>query len=679
MTLAAAPERDVSPANGSAPARGTSGSRQTRGAVGGLAATVGTYLVLVSGVLPALAAPALLVAVLLLAPSSADLGRRLALNGAMLIGWAPLLWWVSWPVPFAHGPVVVAAGTGALVWSVSGAASPRAAALGSLRPRCRPADGLVLVGGVGALLAMSRWAFPGSPRAALVALLPGFDNAAHYSMFAMLRTYGATTAALGPAPDGTPWSWREYPQGFHALVTLVSELMHPVLGRPADGLVAYTQGVAVLVVLGVVVVTACVVSLPVVRHRPLLACPAVVASWAAFLWSPGQDLLADGFGNFWLAAAAGGSALLLVLGARPRSELAEAAAVGGLLIAVADAWAPLLAVAAPAGLVLLLAAVRASRDGRTRPVLVLTVLLVAVAAVARVLWGLVVDVDVRDVVVATGGIHGKSPLPAFLLVLAGLVLGPFAPRWVGASRAAADPVGAAARRAPLLSLSVLSGAVVAGVLLVLQLRTVGTSSYYFLKFFLGFELVLTAFIPALGALLLCSRVRLPRRGPHRAVAWSTALVATVLASQLFGRLPGTPVPLMDPERSGTAAMGAPLEPAEVARGILAASAATRQSRAFEREYVALGAGRAARAVYPDLWFHALSVSDSLGTSARQDALRREVVSVADAAPMVRALLREHPRLTVVVAPGEAESLRRRLGTPALAARVVTWDDSAPTG
>jgi hypothetical protein len=611
---------------------------------------VATYALLALRLMPGVLSLVLLAAVLVLLPTSPALARRLAVNGSLLMGCAPVLWWVRWPVRVDHGAVVVAAALGALAWRVAAAPGP-GVGLAGLLPVTRRVDGLVLLGGASALAAMSRWVTPGSAHAALVTMLPGLDNAAHFHMFATIRAYGATTRALGASPDGSRWAFDDYPQGFHALVATIADLAHPGHARTADALVAYTEGVGLSVVLGTVILTAAIVSLPGLRDRPLVALPAVVATWAAFLWNPGQNLLADGFGNFWLAAAAVSTALLLALAPASRLAMPEVAAVGGLLVFVAHAWAPLLVVAAVAAPVLFhpVHETLGDRSSRRRVLVACVVLVVAAAGVLVALVGLLGSVDAGSLVTAGGGIHGSTAAPAVLLLVVGLYVGATAPALVR-RRTPSDEGLVAAGRARVLTPGLVAGLVALCWLLVAQLETLGTISYYFVKFYLGFELVLAAFVPALCGVLLASVC--PVRPRHsRRLGVSVALVATLGASQAFGLFPRPPLPLLDAGRAGTAAVVTHrYSTARVAAGILdAARSGTGQS--FHRDYLALGGQRLAQAFYPDAWYHAILASDTQDAWTRQNAMRRRVDGVAQAVPLVRVLLRADPRLEVRGARG----------------------------
>ena len=631
-----------------------------------LATVVAAYALLASGALPASAALVLAAGLLVAVPTAPDLSRRIAVNGAAFLGWVCTTWWVRWPVPVDHAAVVVALTSGGLLAWVLVGRRPRDR-VHALRPAVGRTDLLPLVGGALALATMWRWAFPASPRAALAALLPGIDSVAHFHMFSTVRAYGATLPALGPAPDGSPWPFDTYPQGFHAVAATVSELLHPRLTPGPATVVAYTESVSVVVVAAVVVLTAAVLSVESLRQRPLVALPALVCTWGAFLWRPGQDVLADGFGNFWLAAAAAGTAMVLSLTPSRRLALPDLVAVAGLLVLVANAWAPLAVIAAPAILALWWPVLPTLRDPALRRRLGWTaVVLVAAGLAALTAFSmLVTSVAVGTLVGAFGGIHGTSPLPAFVLLVVGLyscLAGPS----LTTGRHAVDATGTAARARWLLAGPV-AGLALGAALLVGQLQTLGTSSYYFVKYFMGFELVLAAFVPTVAAFLVASLTR-PVRGPGRA---AVALLATGLATQAFGSFPGRSMPLLDGSREGTASMRPPYSAMAAAAGIVEAAASTPGREGFERDYLAIGRDGALQAFYPDAWYHAVSGTLSGRASARFDVLRRHVDTVEQAVPLARGLLRGDPRLELLVPARSAAALRAGLEEPDLARRVLS--------
>lgn len=644
-------------------------SRHVLAVLVGVVAGAVVYAALASGLAPGWFALLLLAGLLVAVPSAEELSLRLALNGAWLLGWSPVLWWVDVGHVVDRGALVLATGVGALV-AITARVGDRRDRVRAMRPVVRPIDALPLLGGLSALIMSLSWAFPASPKDALRALLPGVDNVAHFHMFVTIRAYGATTTALPPGPDGTKWSFDAYPQGFHALAATLSEMVQPHLPVGPASLEAYTRACSLVLVLGTVVLTAAAASLPGLRRRPLVALPLVTITWAAFLWEPGQKLLADGFGNFWVACAAVGIALLLSLGSRSAFGRAEVIAVSGLMVLVAHSWAPLLALAAPALLVLLMPLRVSLRDPRLRKrvLFAAAVFLVGLLGVLKAVVVLFADVPVQFVVSAEGGIDGTSPLPVLILLLVGVIASAAAPRLLAGS---SDPGAVlAARRARVLLLVPVIGLSMVIALMLLQARAPSAGSYYLVKFFMGYELVLAALVPAVVGLLVASRLPVPRRPRAAGVA---AVVATGLASQAFGLFPHGVPPLQDTERGGTAVVRAPYSGEQMASGLLAAVGSTGSRESFRRDYIALGADAAAQLFYTDAWYHAIQASMSQRAGQRFEDLRVKAIDVDRAAPRVRRLLEGQPGLRVIVAPQFVEPLRRALGSRQLAQRVVTWD------
>lgn len=652
--------------------QGASGrARAARGAVVAVAVTVLCYEVLAKGLLAGWPALVLGCFLLLALPTSAELSRRVALNGSLLVGWVPVLWWWHWPVAVDHAALVLGVSLGALVGWVVAAEHPTGRLKG-LVPRVRPADWLLPLGALAALAALWRWAWAGTPQQALEAMLPGADNYAHFHMFSTIRASGAVGTAVGPPSGGPGWAFDEYPQNFHALVATISELTRPHLPPGPEVLPAYAHGVVMVCVLAIVLLTAAILSVPRLGDRPLVALPLVVVTWAAFLWEPGQNMLADGFANFWWASAA--VALALVLALAPERPLAvpTVASVCGLMVFVAHAWAPLLVIAAPAFLVLA-APVRTTltnRELRPRLYVAVALLVLAGLGVLKAAVLLLGHIDAKGLVSAIGGVHGTQPLTPLVLLLVCVYVCVTAPAWVTRRGASAEVV-ATARRARLLVAAPIIGFSGSMLLLLAQMRTVGTSSYYFLKFFMGFELILAVLVPAICGLLLSAG---PPASRPRWVRVTVSVIAAALATQTFGHFPRERAALLDADHSGTAVVGPPYSARRMATGILDAVDATSSADSFHLDYVALGQQRAAQAFYPDGWFHGALASLTRDAWYRQDVLRTRVVTPKDAAAPVRTLLTRHPDLRVVVAPRYVEPLRRELDSPELARRVVGWDD-----
>lgn len=377
-----------------------------------------TYALLASGVLPGAVVLALALAVVVLVPTARRYPLRIALNGALVLGWSPFLWWVRWPVPLDHGAVVVAAGVAVALLVVLSAADPRARAR-ALLPRPRPVDVLLPLAPVAAAVAVRGWAFASGPREALAALLPGIDNVAHFQIFSTMRAHGAVLAALPPAPDGGRWGFTGYPAGFHSTAASVAELLEPGSRVGPSALALYTHSVAVVIALGLLVLVSAIASLPRLEDRPWICAAVVTLTGMAFLWSPGQNVFYDGFGVFWLGTVAAATATLLSVDPRRPWSPVRCLAVVGLLLAVSQTWAPLLLVAAPALLTFVVQArrPRLRAGARWRWAAALVLLVLAVAALAKVYAALTGLASIRFLLTATGGLTGTSAVPTFALLV----------------------------------------------------------------------------------------------------------------------------------------------------------------------------------------------------------------------------------------------------------------------
>jgi hypothetical protein len=274
-------------------------------------------------------------------------------------------------------------------------------------------------------------------------------------------------------------------------------------------------------------------------------------------------------------------------------------------------------------------------------------------------------------VTSWGGIHGSSPAPVLLLTVGGIYLCLASPALTRRRRGSGHALDVAAR-ARVLVLTPVAGLVLGTVLLVAQLRTIGTSSYYFLKFFMGYELVLAVLVPAVGGVLLASGGPAIRR---RLPVVLVAVAATILASQAFGRFPRQPAPLFDSAREGTARMRPPFSPDRIADGIIRAAGRSTSPQAVYRDYLAVGRDRAAQPFYPDGWYHGVLASLSTRVQHRIDLQRHSIHDLAQAVRVAERLLRTDERVVVVVDPRSLAPLRRGLGEPELAARVVPWSST----
>lgn len=253
----------------------------------------------------------LLLAFLLAMPIARTFSARLALSLAVLFGLVPLLWWVpSGFGPLGRGTLVLAAAGGTLIFTAF--KDGIRTGIGRLVPKFTWLDGMPVAAAV-----FSVWVHASllSVRAydkALSLLTMNWDNASHFDIFHMQRLYGRVVPLLGAAPDGSNWSFTDYPQGFHGIVAIFAELRFAkAAGTPADEVVNYANGSALVSVLVAVMVLAALAALPAFRRQQVIAFPVLMLVAAGWIFGPGSSASLHGFPNFFLAVGLASVAIVL--------------------------------------------------------------------------------------------------------------------------------------------------------------------------------------------------------------------------------------------------------------------------------------------------------------------------------------------------------------------------------
>ena len=297
---------------------GPSVRKQGRNAgLAGLAAAGGAAAVILlraAGLLDGFWIIPLFLVLLLAIPVAKTLSRRILLIFPVLLGAVPLLWWVPWPEWFMdRGTLILALAAGALAGTASFyAASGRR--ITALVPQIRLIDVIPLAAGAAA--AVVQWNLLNVRRAedALLLLVQRWDNASHFDMFHMIRTEGQVIPLLPAGPDGSTWSFADYPQGFHSLLATLAELVHGTGSRPVgDELVSFAILTPVVIILSAVLVAAGLCALPVIRRHTVAGIAIVALVSAGWTLGPGSASYMNAFPNFYLAAALAASAVLLAL------------------------------------------------------------------------------------------------------------------------------------------------------------------------------------------------------------------------------------------------------------------------------------------------------------------------------------------------------------------------------
>ncbi|GAY09187.1 hypothetical protein [Pseudonocardia sp. N23] len=646
--------------------RATPHRRWVRAVLAGLAAGGLVLVGRVTGLLHG--GPGLLVAIalVLLIPTSREFSRRVLLVGCVLAGWLPVLWWTDLPFDGLGRMTVALTATAAVLAAWVAAGEDGGGRARRLLPRFRVVDAYpALAVGLG-FVVLAPWLQVKTPTQSLGMLLLSWDNSAHFSMFHMIRTTGVTVDTLAPPAGGT-WQFASYPQGFHTLVAAIVEIVDgPQVASVGGELLSYTRGVALLVITATALLVAGLCALPALRRRPLLALPLATLVATVFLLGPGALAFYDGFGNFVLACAMV-VAVVLVAVPMPRVLMPlHLLALAGAVVGVAQGWALLGVLAAPAALAALLP-LRRSRF-RTRPIpLLLSLLVLAAAAGCLVRTAVVLSaVSAENPLVVAGG--ASEPNYALTIgVTAAAIVAAIVARW--ATRRPERPRLVALVAVPL------AGVVCSVVLIIMQLAASGAVTYYGFKFMTAVEIValcvLTVPLAHLGRRI--TRRRRLLAPPAALLSLAVAASATQMFGWTFATIPQGPTGGLD------TAAPAGLVSRELEYRLIASPPSTSDLTT----YVAAGVPAVpGDLVFLDVtdgypvdptmaaqWFFALTDSWTLEGNALAGDIQLRGRSPEAWAGVAERLLRTRDDVYVAVRPAEAAQLRALLPTR-LAGRVV---------
>ena len=492
-----------------------------------LATAAGVYALRTAGVLEGVPALAYVVLLMSSLPWSDYLSRRLLLAGAVFLGWMPLLWWVRLPAPEVDRVgLTLAIASGALVgWVLWDSETPARAR--RLIPRVRAVDAMPFV--AASLAVWTTWPLltaSRGDRTLNVLMNSGWDHVAHLTMVMLIRTQGAIVPMLGPAPDGSKWSFANYPQHFHAIVAALTDLYGgTVVGSPATQVLTYGRSLALVQVITAGLLAAGVAQLPSLERRAPIAWPLAALVVAAFLFGPGSWALSAGFPNFVLACATVGLAALLAVPMTGELVPLRVFALGGLVVATVHGWALLTPLAIVAAAVAFVPAASSRWPPSRRQSLATLVALAATAAASAAVIPTLASVGGLGVLTLAGG---NPPISiALVLVPSGAALVMALVAYFRRRDSASAAKGAMLAAIPGIGLLLL------GLLGAYQLETTGHLSYYFYKLAAG--IALTSVVTLAAGVAILFRATPPRRSrASRSAAPIVAIVATLAASQLFG-------------------------------------------------------------------------------------------------------------------------------------------------
>ena len=638
-------------------------SHARRAARGLVVAMLAWFAVLIgrrTGVLDGPVGVVFAVVLVLAVPTSRELPRRVLLGGCLVLGWTQVFWW--WPLPVGSvGRVaillaVLAAGIGA--W-VASAEHPGCRAR-RLLPRLRPADLLLALTVAFGSLFTGPWLQAKTPTQTLGMLMLGWDNVAHFSMVHMIRRFGVTVDAL-PPPQGATWQFAGYPQGFHALTASVVELLiGPGDADTGAELLAYAQGVALVVLAATTMVVAGFCALPAVRRRPGVLVPVAAFVAAVFYLGPGAQAIGEGYANFAFACSLVVAVILLAAQTARVVAPLTLAGIGGALVGIATSWVLMLALALPAVVMLVLPLRRGRWTASEKQLVLATVLVLAVVGCMARTAAVLSHVPAKSPLTIDGG---RVAVNVGLVGVAALAIVGMCLVVLRRGRRVTRVRVAAVITAPVV------GIATATALVALQVAANGHVTYYGFKFMLGMEIVLLALLPL-------PLVHLPDWYPRRRATVTDALASVLIAlalTQVFG-FAGTN---LDEFGLGAEADGAkdsarqstviadPPSAAELAARVAGLQGRVLPAGAF---YLDIPSDGRVSTVLAAQWFLALTDTWTLDANAvASDTVVRDPRQTVAVAVHI---LESHPGAVVVVRREELDTVRRAVRRPDLMSRIA---------
>lgn len=425
---------------------------------------------------------------LLAVPTFQELSWRIIVAGAMLFGALPLLWWIPNPQGlFNWGFVLLAMLASGLTLRVLGSANRRAA-LRSMLPSVTKADYHLVIAALIATVALAPFIFVFTGQQALSVLLTSWDNSSHFNMYNMLRSHGAVIPMAGVPEEGRVWSFTEYPQGFHAIMATMAELVvGPEPGSMSQELVSYSRLSALVAVAAAVLVTAGLISIPWIRQRALVSAPFLVLVATAWSFGTASHATFFAFQNFLLGVALVATLMVISAFADSLAKPIIFAAAASTVIGVAQTWALLLILAFPTVLLAILPwsgrRWHTTRRSWTINFVVAAFAMAGLLLVAKQLSGIGTD----NVVAALGKIesstHGVELATLLVAVTSSLLLGhgSFKQFFTG---------GGTRHVSARLIIVPLVGLVIVIAMGAYQVAAFGKVTYYSLKLALAVELLL---------------------------------------------------------------------------------------------------------------------------------------------------------------------------------------------
>lgn len=486
-----------------------------------------------------------------LLPVSKTFSGRIIWALTVVFGFVPLLWWIplDWPSNLRSTLLlasVVALAVFCCIWQ---AATP--GGLRRLLPRFALIDCVPLLAAAGGLFITMPGLMVRRVEDAMALMLMSWDNASHFDIFQMQRTHGTVLPLAGLAPDGSRWSFTDYPQGFHSVLVVLSEVARPTGAVSWEtALVTYVNFNAIMNILIAVLVVAAVCALPGLRKNPKVGVPTAIFVGSGWIFGPGALATMHGYSNFLFTTAMVVAAVVLCQSMTRVLDPLPLAAVGACVSAVMQNWVPLGVFLLPGILAVLFVTPKGRWNSRrwewaSASFVIALVLAATVTAASQLL-----TVKAEGILFATGGLPPLDfgLLIALLCILAGMTL--FLSHWKPHTLPSTV-------RSNWSIATVWLGLLVVVGMAVAQLAKTGTLSYYMQKFSIALTLI-TIF----GLAVAVNELLIRRRAVHGLVGLSrsrrlaaASVVVSVGLTQFFGLI----FPLQDVGLPATSESGMQLE------------------------------------------------------------------------------------------------------------------------
>lgn len=599
-------------------------------------------------------------------PTSRYFSRRVLIAGSTFLGWVPLMWFcdLSWVIG-GRSRLTVALIAGGIVawWSLQGFHT----GLRLIALRLRAVDYLLIAAGVMVAWQYSPYIVLNDAKMALARLLPGWDHSAHFDMAVRIRESGVLTI-FAPSPPGGQWRNANYPEGYHAAVAGVMELLHGAV-RLSQGatIITYSRAMAIVVVIAVVTTLAALASLPALRKKRCLAFPSLMLLTATLILGPGGWVVYSGFPNFMVAVCMLAAGLVAFSSsAYPARSRYMVLVTLSSVLALAYNWALLVVVVIPPGVMIGLSLIchrrRLNKWGVAFWSCVGCALSIMLLVPLRILGGQAGNL--KDLALLGNGV----PIPFDMRVLL-----------LASTLALVGPVFAASARSSRRILTVLSVSMFVGLLVAIELghrrfMVDGTLGYYFWKFAAAMAVVSVA-VALVSLIIVWPEGGWLCRTVDR-IQFAASLAVGISMLFVYGAPVAVPIDVQLPPSAGRAArseaIAVGLSLTGDAGSLLQATEAAEQTESLV-VLLPFPAAQTTPQALVGAWYLALTGNWTIlahdVTAGQPEKAEQNVDAAVDAA---RAVFTKHPDAVVVVGPQFAAELRSALGQTIRPDQIRSW-------